>query len=182
VRVFGIDPGSARTGYGCIDVDGSRCRLVVCGAIAVSTRAPFADRLTHIYDELTSLLSSHRPACVAIEGVFFAKNPSSALKLGQARGVAMVAASKAGLSVTEYAPAEVKRAVAGYGRADKRQVQQMIMLLLGLETAPTPHDASDALAIALCHAHAASGPAELRTGSGGPRARSWRQYRPEGRG
>lgn len=182
MRVFGIDPGSGRTGYGCIDSDGSRSRLVVCGAIAVSTRAPFADRLTHIYDELTSLLASHRPACVAIESVFSARNPSSALKLGQARGVALVAASKAGLPVSEYAPTEVKRAVAGYGRADKQQVQQMVTLLLGLATPPTPHDASDALAIALCHANAATGPAVLRAASNAPRARSWRQYRPEERG
>ena len=181
MRVFGIDPGSARTGYGCIETDGSRCRLIACGAVAVSTRVPFADRLTTIYDELTVLLARHRPACVAVEGVFTARNASSALKLGQARGVALLAAAKAGLAVTEYAPSEVKRAVVGYGRADKQQVQRMVALLLGLEAPPAPHDAADALAIAVCHAHAAGGPAALRPEAGRPRARSWRQYRPEER-
>ena len=124
MRVFGIDPGSARTGYGCIDADGSRCRLVAFGAITASSRLPFPDRLTRIFDELTALLAANRPTCVAVEGVFSARNASSALKLGQARGAALVAASKAGLQVAEYAPSEVKRAVVGYGRADKQQVQQ----------------------------------------------------------
>ncbi len=179
MRIFGIDPGSERTGYGCIDSDGGRCRLVAFGAVSVSARLPFADRLTGIYDELTRLLSTHRPACVAIEDIFYARNALSALKLGHARGVAMLAASKAGLAVTAYAPTEVKRAVVGYGRADKRQVQQMVMLLLGLDTAPTPYDASDALAIAVCHAHAAGGPLATRPVAGIAGPRSWRQYRPQ---
>ena len=181
MRIFGIDPGSLRTGYGCIDTDGSRCRLVVCGAIAAPARTSFPDKLTVIYDELASLLALHRPACVAIEGVFHARHALSALKLGHARGVAMLAASKAGLPVAEYAPAEVKRAVVGYGRADKRQVQHMIALLLGLDAAPSPHDASDALAIAVCHAHTASSP-ETRALRAGPAAGvwSWRDHRPRG--
>lgn len=181
MRVFGIDPGSARTGYGCIDTDGSRCRLVAFGAITASPRLPFPDRLTRIFDELTALLAANRPTCVAVEGVFSARNASSALKLGQARGAALVAASKAGLQVAEYAPSEVKRAVVGYGRADKQQVQQMIMLLLGLDAPPTPHDASDALAIAVCHAHTAGGTVALSAKPVGQVRRSWRRYRPEAR-
>ena len=180
MRIFGIDPGSACTGYGCIDSDGSRCRLVGCGAIRVSARLPLSDRLAAVYDELTSLLATHRPACVAIEGVFHARNARSALVLGHARGVALLAASRAGLPVAEYAPTEVKRAVVGYGRADKKQVQQMIVLLLGLETAPSPLDVSDALAIAVCHAHAASFPQPVARSTGRDAGvRSWRQYRPQ---
>ncbi len=178
MRIFGIDPGSRRTGYGCIDTDGSRCRLVVCGAVTVSTRIPFSERLAGIYDELVSLLATHRPECVAIEDVFFARNAKSSLRLGHARGVAMLAASKAGLTVSEYAPTEIKLAVVGYGRAEKQQVQQMVALLLRLDTPPTPHDASDALAIALCHAHTAAGPAATRPAVHQTAVRSWRQYRP----
>ena len=151
------------------------------GAITASPRLPFPDRLTRIFDELTTLLAANRPTCVAVEGVFSARNASSALKLGQARGAALVAASKAGLQVAEYAPSEVKRAVVGYGRADKQQVQQMIMLLLGLDAPPTPHDASDALAIAVCHAHTAGGTVALSAKPVGQVRRSWRQYRPEAR-
>ena len=181
MRIFGIDPGSERTGYGCIDTDGSRSRLVVCGVITLPARTLFSDKLTRIYDELTLLLVRHRPACVAIEDVFFARNARSALKLGHVRGVAMLAASKVGLPVAEYAPAEVKRAVVGYGRADKRQVQQMIVLLLGLDEAPSPYDVSDALAIAVCHAHNASSPhTAARSVGHGAGVRSWRQYRPQG--
>ena len=180
MRIFGIDPGSQCTGYGCVDTDGSRCRVVVCGAITIPARTSFSDKLMCIYDELALLLARHRPACVAVEDVFFARNARSALKLGHVRGVALLAASKAGLPVAEYAPAEVKRAVVGYGRADKRQVQQMIALLLGLEEAPSPYDVSDALAIAVCHAHTASSPqAAARPSGPGAGVRSWRQYRPQ---
>ena len=170
MRIFGIDPGSQRTGYGCIDTDGSRYRLVACGAV------------TGIYDELASLLAAHRPECVAIEDVFVARNAKSSLKLGHARGVAMLAASKAGLTVAEYAPTEVKLALVGFGRAEKAQVQQMVALLLGLDTPPTPHDASDALAIAVCHANTAAGPAATRLTADQTHVQSWRQYRPKGSG
>ena len=180
MRIFGIDPGSRRTGYGCVDTDGSRCRGVGCGAITAPARTPLSDKLTRVYDELASLLARHRPACVAIEEVFFARNASSALKLGHVRGVAMLAASKAGLPVAEYAPTEVKRAVVGYGRADKRQVQQMVALLLGLDEAPAPHDVSDALALAVCLAHTTSSPLAAARSGGRGGVRSWRQYRPQG--
>lgn len=154
MRVFGIDPGSTRTGYGCVDTDGRRHRLVLCGAIRAADGGTFPDRLAIIYRGLSNLIRDCQPEYVAIENLFHATNVRSALKLGHARGVAMLAAVEAGVAVVEYTPAEIKRAVVGYGRAEKPQVQQMIKLLLGLDRAPEPHDAADALAVAICHLHA----------------------------
>jgi len=142
VRIFGIDPGSERTGYGCVESDGRRHRLVTCGAITALPGDAFPQRLSRIYRELSSLLSTTQPDCVAIEDLFHAVNARSALKLGHARGVAMLAAVEAGCDVAEYTPAAIKRAVVGYGRADKPQVQMMVKLLLGLTAAPSPHDAA----------------------------------------
>jgi crossover junction endodeoxyribonuclease RuvC len=153
VRVFGIDPGSERTGYGCVETDGSRHTVLLCGAIKTSRASSFADKLLEIHRNLKAIIADARPDCVAIESVFHAVNVMSALKLGHARGVAMLAAVEAGVPVAEYSPAEVKRAVVGYGRAEKAQVQQMVKLILGLPTVPSPHDAADALAVAICHAH-----------------------------
>jgi crossover junction endodeoxyribonuclease RuvC len=152
--VFGIDPGSERTGYGCVDTDGCRHQIVTSGAIVAPARDAFPQRLARIHRELSALLADCRPDCVAIENLFHAANVRSALKLGHARGVAMLAAVEAGCAVAEYTPAEVKRAVVGYGRAEKLQVQHMVRLLLGLRDPPSPHDAADALAVAICHAHA----------------------------
>ncbi len=180
MRIFGIDPGSRRTGYGCIDHDGSRHRLIVCGAIAAPARASFPEKLKVIHAELVQLLSTCQPECVAVESVFHARNVRSALKLGHARGVAILAASQVGLPVAEYTPTEIKRAVVGYGRAEKHQVQQMIKLLLGLDAVPTSHDAADALAVALCHAHSLAPAGILDDPPPGPqRPRSWRQVKPE---
>jgi crossover junction endodeoxyribonuclease RuvC len=156
VRVFGIDPGSERTGYGCIDSDGRRHQLIGCGAVHAGAGATFPEQLSIIYRELTVLLTRHRPECVAIENIFHAVNARSALKLGHARGVAMLAAIEAGVTVVEYTPAEIKRAVVGYGRAEKPQVGQMVKFLLGLDAIPKPHDAADALAVAICHLHSGS--------------------------
>lgn len=180
MRIFGIDPGSARTGYGCIEIDGSRHGLVVCGAISTPAGAAFPEKLLKIHVGLTALIAECRPDCVAIENLFHAVNASSALKLGHARGVAMLAAVEAGLPVAEYTPAAVKRAVVGYGRAEKQQVQHMVALLLGLAAKPTPHDASDALAVALCHAQSlAPGIPNARTSARASKtATSWRHYRP----
>ena len=186
MRVFGIDPGSERTGYGCIDSDGSRHRLVVCGAIATHSCATFPDRLLTIHQGLLALVSAHAPDIVAVESVFHAVNVRSALKLGHARGVAILAAVERGVAVVEYTPAEIKRAVVGYGRAEKHQVQEMIRILLGLAEVPEPNDAADALAVAICHLHSMlpAGLSEqvapgLKTH--GPReSRSWRHYRPPG--
>jgi crossover junction endodeoxyribonuclease RuvC len=179
VKVFGIDPGSERTGYGCIETDGSRHRLVACGAIASPAGSGFPDKLRTIHARLDALLRECRPDVVAIENLFFATNVRSALKLGHARGVAMLAAVEAGVPLVEYTPAEIKRAVAGYGRAEKHQIQQMVKLLLGLTAAPSPHDAADALAVAICHVH--SRPPAAREAAPAPRgkaATSWRHYRP----
>jgi crossover junction endodeoxyribonuclease RuvC len=153
VRIFGIDPGSERTGYGCVETDGSRHTIVVYGAITTPPLAPFPDKLLLIHRRLSEILRDCRPQAVAIENLFHAVNVRSALKLGHARGVAMLAAVETGVPVFEYTPAEIKRAVVGYGRAEKPQVQHMIKLLLGLASVPSPHDAADALAVAICHAH-----------------------------
>jgi crossover junction endodeoxyribonuclease RuvC len=179
VKIFGIDPGSERTGYGCIETDGSRHRLIACGVISTPSRSEFSRRLLLIYDGLRSLLDAHRPDAVAVEDVFHARNVRSALKLGQARGVALLAATQTGVPVVAYSPAEVKGAVVGYGRAEKRQVQQMVSLLLGLTTAPTPYDASDALAIAICHMHSST-PAAMRAviPVTPTLPRTWRRYDP----
>ena len=178
MRIFGIDPGADRTGYGCVDTDGSRHRIVVCGAIAASSSAAFPDKLLQIHRRLAELLRECVPEAVAIENLFYAVNVRSALKLGHARGVAMLAAVEAGVPVVEYTPAEIKRAVVGYGRAEKPQVQQMVKLMLGLPTVPAPHDAADALAVAICHAHAAGAPRDARLKPRAPVATSWRTYRP----
>ena len=192
MRIFGIDPGSERTGYGCVETDGRRHQLVACGAITALAGDGFPQRLARIHRELSRHLSACRPDFVAIENLFHAKNARSALKLGHARGVAMLAAVNAGCPIVEYTPAEVKRAVVGYGRAEKQQVQQMVKLLLGLDAAPTPHDAADALAVAICHLHMVPVQVRLKrepttphpttTDAGSAfrrtKPRSWRQYRP----
>ena len=201
MRIFGIDPGSERTGYGCVETDGRVARLVLCGAITAIPSDSFPQRLARIHHELRRLLNSCAPDCVAIEALFHAANVRSALKLGHARGVAVLAAVQSGCPVAEYTPAEIKRAVVGYGRAEKLQVQQMIKLLLGLAQPPSPHDAADALAVAICHLHSMPPvsradlkvvPAEgveargrtagaaLRAGP--PKPRTWRQYRPPSAG
>lgn len=179
MKIFGIDPGSHRTGYGCVLSDGSRHRLIACGTIAAPACATLPDRLLAIHRGLRALIAEHRPDCVAVEDVFHARNVRSALLLGHARGVALLAACEAGVPVVAYSPAEIKHAVVGYGRAEKRQVQSMVRLLLGLEAPPSPHDVADALAVAICHLHnrvPGAYAAGVRGSKAGPR--SWRQYRP----
>jgi crossover junction endodeoxyribonuclease RuvC len=181
VRIFGIDPGSERTGYGCVETAASRHHLVICGHLSAPARATFPEKLKHIHAGLVELLAQHRPDCVAVESIFHARNVRSALTLGHARGVVLLAACEAGLPVFEYSPAEVKRAVVGFGRAEKHQVQQMIKLLLGLAAAPSPHDVADALAVAICHMHSSTGivaQAEAQAPKAATTVRSWRDYRP----
>jgi crossover junction endodeoxyribonuclease RuvC len=157
---------------------------VTCGAVSAAAGDPFPSRLARIHRELTRLLSACRPDCVVVENLFYANNARSALKLGHARGVAILAAVEAGCDVVEYTPAEIKRAVVGYGRADKHQVQQMVKLLLGLDKAPAPYDASDALAVAICHVHSGLKTRDSALGIRVSEARaskmpkSWRHYRP----
>jgi crossover junction endodeoxyribonuclease RuvC len=180
VKIFGIDPGSERTGYGCVESDGSRHRIIVCGAITSRATTSFPEKLLLIHVRLAALLKECRPDCVAIENLFHGNNAKSALKLGHARGVAMLAAVEAELPVFEYTPAAIKRAVVGYGRAEKQQVQQMVKLILGLARPPSPHDAADALAVAICHIHSMA-PARVAEAMAAPARRgatNWRQYRP----
>jgi crossover junction endodeoxyribonuclease RuvC len=182
--IFGIDPGSERTGYGCLETEGGRHRLIACGALSGATDATFPERLHAIHSGLTALFAEHRPDCVAIENIFHARNVRSALRLGHARGVAILAAASAGIPIAEYTPAEIKRAVVGFGRAEKPQVGQMVKLLLRLDAVPTPHDAADAVAVAICHAHSSAGAIAIVTQALPGRrhttraATSWRHYRP----
>jgi crossover junction endodeoxyribonuclease RuvC len=154
MRVLGVDCGTEYTGFGVVELghdDTLAC--LTCGAIKLSPRESMARRLSIIFDRLGAIIEEHQPDDVAIEDVFYAVNVKSALKLGQVRGVAMLAASSAGLNVSEYSPLSIKSAVVGYGRAEKPQVQQMVTRLLNLAEIPEPPDAADALAIAICHLH-----------------------------
>ena len=180
MRIFGIDPGSERTGYGCVESSGSRHHLVTSGTLSAPARSTFPDKLLVIHRGLQALLAQHRPDCVAVENIFFAKNVRSALKLGHARGIVLLAASQASIPVAEYTPAEIKRSVVGYGRAEKQQVQGMMKLLLGLDAVPSPHDVADALAVAICHIHTRTNiVSRVAPAVAAPRAvRSWRDYRP----
>ncbi len=153
MRILGVDPGSETTGYGVIESDGTTYRLIECGAIRPPRNRPFAQKLLYIAERLQDVLERLRPEALALEEAFAAINPKSALKLGHVRGVVLLLAARAGLSVYEYSPLEVKSATVGYGRAEKPQVQRMVALLLNLPQTPEPHDVADALAIALCHAH-----------------------------
>jgi len=153
--VLGIDPGTAITGYGLVRSDGEVLSLVDYGVITTPSDRAMPERLQTIYRELTSLIEEHRPTDIALEELFFAKNVRTALNVGQARGVAILAAANAGLKVHEYTPLQVKQAVVGYGRATKDQIQQMVKMLLGLDFVPQPDDAADAIALAICHIHSA---------------------------
>ncbi len=155
MRVLGIDPGSAATGYGLVEAQEGGLHAVACGVIAPPARLSFPRKLLHIYRELQALLIRLQPDCAAVEAVFFARNVQSALRLGQARGVALLALAEAAIEMHEYSALEVKQAVTSYGQAQKSQVQQMVRLLLGLREVPEPADAADALAVAICHCHAA---------------------------
>lgn len=157
VRIMGIDPGSQRTGVGIIDIDATgRTRHVFHAAVLLLGNPTFPLRLKQIFDELCALIAQHRPDEVAIERVFMARNPDSALKLGQARGAAICAVVNQGLTLTEYSAKEIKQSVVGGGGAEKRQVQHMVGILLNIAT-NIQADAADALAIALTHAHARAG-------------------------
>ena len=159
MRVFGIDCGTEITGYGVVESDeGSRNpRLNCCafGAIRLAKSKTMAERLKQVFDELNGAIEKWRPDVVAVEEVFYSVNAKSALKLGQVRGVALLAIASAGLPLAEYAPLKIKSSVVGYGLAGKEQVQFMVARLLGLAEPPEPPDAADALAIAICHLHTA---------------------------
>jgi crossover junction endodeoxyribonuclease RuvC len=151
-RILGIDPGSRLTGYGVIEAMQGRLRFISCGVIKTTPRAAFAHRLNEIFDGINEVIQLHGPEVAAVEDVFLASNPRSALKLGQARGAAVVAAMQNGLRVKDYSAKMIKQAVAGYGQAEKAQVQHMVRVLLALSASPSA-DAADALAVAICHAN-----------------------------
>jgi crossover junction endodeoxyribonuclease RuvC len=161
MRILGIDPGSGSTGYGIIETDGSYLKAILFGAIKTNQRQPFHERLLKIHQGLNKILEHEKADVMAIEEVFYATNVQSALRLGHARGVALLVGAQQGLSIFEYSPLEIKSAVVGYGRAEKGQIQTMVRLLLGLSVVPTPNDAADALAIAICHAHRMNAPGAL---------------------
>ena len=177
MRVLGIDPGSRITGYGIVEQAGNRLVHVDNGAIFTDSAADFPGRLKRIFDGLSQVIAEYRPDEVAVENIFFSTNVQSALKLGQARGAAIVAAVNAGLPVAEYTALQVKQAVVGQGRAEKGQVQKMLKALLALpETAQA--DASDALAVAVCHIN--SHGLKQKTGGAAPSVRqrtSWRDMK-----
>ncbi len=152
MRIVGIDPGCECTGYGIVESDGFEHRAVLFGAIKTGARLPFHQRLLKLHVELSAILAREDAQVMAIEEVFYSANVDSALKLGHARGVILLVAAQRGLAVCEYSPLEIKKGVVGYGRAVKEQVQSMVTHLLGLSQIPTPADAADALAVALCHA------------------------------
>jgi len=155
MRVLGIDPGSETTGWGVVEGDGNgrKYRLIEFGALKLSPSASFSSRLLKISCGLEEVIARLKPDACAIEDAFYAANPKVTLKLGQVRGVALLVAESAALEISEYSPRLVKQTVAGYGNAEKQQVQEMVRVLLSLTSVPEPHDAADALAVAICHFH-----------------------------
>jgi crossover junction endodeoxyribonuclease RuvC len=163
--ILGIDPGTLVTGYGIIELSGGATRLIASGMVRNGSDRPMPERLKLIHESLVLVIQKYRPDQAAVETAFYGKNAQSALKLGQARGVAILAAVAGGLPLAEYSPREVKKAVVGNGNASKQQVQYMIRSLLGMTGAPAPYDVTDALAVAVCHGH--------RTAGGGKRYSDW---------
>lgn len=153
MRVLGIDPGSETTGWGVIETEGRKLNLVEFGVVRASPRESFPARLLKISDGIEEIIARLRPDSCSVEEAFYATNVKTALKLGQVRGVVLVAAERARVEVNEYSPRLVKQTVVGYGNAEKHQVQEMVRLLLSLSSVPEPHDAADALANAICHVH-----------------------------
>lgn len=153
MRILGIDPGFAIVGWGVIDYDGYSCRPVAYGAVTTPAGTKMPSRLKSIYDDITDVIEKYRPDVMSVEELFFNTNVTTAINVGQARGVLILAGENKGIPVYEYTPLQVKQAVVGYGRADKNQVQQMVKLLLNLKEVPKPDDTADAVALAVCHAH-----------------------------
>lgn len=156
MRVMGIDPGTALTGYGVVDQEGQHLRLVAAGAVRTSPERPAGERLFCLYRELQQVILAHRPEAMAVEKLFFNRNVRTAMAVGEARGVVLLAAAQAKLPVAEYTPPAVKLAVTGVGSAGKHQVGVMVARLLNLTAPPTPDDVADALAVAICHLHQAT--------------------------
>ena len=155
MRILGIDPGYAIVGYGVIDYVGNHFTVVDYGAITTPAGMDFNRRLELIYDEMNVLFAAQKPEAMAIEKLFYNTNAKTVIDVAQARGAIVLAAQKAGVKIFEYTPLQVKQSVVGYGRAEKKQVQEMTRLMLNLDKIPKPDDAADALAMAICHCHSA---------------------------
>ena len=151
--ILGIDPGIAIVGYSIVECKGNNLKAIDYGCITTDADMLFPDRLKIVYDKLTEIIEKYNPDDLAIEELFFNKNVKTAMKVGQARGVEILAARNKGINTYEYTPLQIKQAVTGYGRADKNQVQEMVKMLLNLKEKPKPDDVADALAVAICHAH-----------------------------
>ena len=161
MRVLGIDPGSETLGWGVVEGDRLKYAAVAFGTVKASTKLAFSKRLLKMYDGISEVIDRFQPDVLSVEEAFYAKNASVAIKLGQVRGVVLVLAEQRGLEIAEYAPRLIKQTVVGYGNAEKQQVGTMVKVLLKLKTIPTPHDAADALATAICHFHHASRPEKI---------------------
>lgn len=151
MRIIGIDPGTGILGFGVVDVVKDKFQLVTAGVIRTPAHTPLDERLEEIYDELTNIIAETKPSTMSIEKLFFARNVTTAISVSHARGVAMLAGKKAGLEIGEYTPQQIKQTLTGYGKADKKQMQEMVRLQLGLQEVPKPDDAADALAAAITH-------------------------------
>lgn len=152
MRIIGIDPGTGILGFGVIDIDGNKYQLVDGGVIRTPVKEDDSVRLLTIYEELTDIIEHTKPAIMSVEKLFFARNVTTAMTVAQARGVVLLCAMQAGLQIHEYTPMQIKQAITGYGKADKKQMQEMVRVILGLDAVPKPDDAADAIAAALTHA------------------------------
>ena len=155
MRILGIDPGYAILGYGVIEKTGNHFQAIHYGAVTTHKDTPMPQRLEHLYDELREIIGEYRPEVASIEQLYFNNNAKTAIQVGQARGVAILACVKAGIEIAEYTPLQIKQALVGYGRADKKQVQFMVKTMLNLAEVPKPDDTADALAAVICHGHSA---------------------------
>ena len=153
--ILGIDPGYAIVGYGVVEYNNNHFRAIEYGAVTTEAHTPFNERIEKIYDGVSALVAKYSPAALAVEKLFFNTNQKTAIDVAQARGAIVLAAQKAGVKIFEYTPLQVKQSVVGYGRAEKKQVQEMTRLMLNLDKIPKPDDAADALAMAICHCHSA---------------------------
>ncbi len=153
--ILGIDPGYAIVGYGVVKYEGNRFTPITYGAITTPAKTPFVKRLDMIFNEMTKIFSTYKIEAMSIEKLFFNTNTTTAIDVAQARGVIVLSAERSGVPVFEYTPLQVKSAVTGYGKAEKKQIMEMTRMLLGLNAVPKPDDTADALALAICHAHSA---------------------------
>ena len=155
MRILGIDPGYAIVGYGVVDYDRYKFSTVGFGAITTPADAPFSERLDMIYNDMLTIIDKYKPEALSIERLYFNTNTTTAIDVAQARGVILLACQQKGLSINEYTPLQVKQSITGYGKAEKRQVMEMVKSFLNLSSLPKPDDTADALALAICHGHSA---------------------------